>query len=647
MTFLPYHTLPIFTTLLSILPSNVPQEYKFLHPYIRSLTPPARHAIIHTATANTSFASSLNTYVLRICQSRQHYPALIAFWAGVMTEATGVMLDKARSGRKAIQQQNEQDVILRLLPTLNEALAMKKIPDLRLGCYMLLSVLASKGGLDDKLLTAMMEAVVLGWTRETTMPGLVCLSVLAQYRGAKQITKRLAKELLKVDNLSAHLIELSKQRRVDRLANGLCLALVDRLRKNSDINGLQIIEQIVGSHLLSDPQCCVIMKALVLVAHQIDENTNPTLRPHLGASLVALTQLPGHVGSVVRGALEATEVDIDELELKLNASLRHIEAPGSSPENVAMEDSPVATISVSNFSALLQILPKRTVNESSFLSHETSHIYPDLCRTFLVATSKSSDLDSFDRFPILRRDSALEDTLYLTFYMRTWCGPHPVIARTSALQMAIRCLSGNNLGAIDLQAVLPYAIGALGDPAAKVRRAAAELIAALKNSVPANAEPKKKLNQSRKWALNDLYGPGHDTRNLNWLSGDIVARLLNDIIIPALEECVLDRRHIETIFQKSLNGSRTLESPKKQDRLSQGARASVIAFLSSHAVHTPLFSLKMRLLASLNQLRSVASMTRTKRCFPFFSNGCRSKLQKYWSIAQRNNLIRRRSMIKH
>ena len=63
---------------------------------------------------------------------------------------------------------------------------------------MLLSVMASKGGLDDKLLTAMMEAVVLGWTAETIQPGLVCLSVLAQHRGAKQIPKRVTKELMKV-----------------------------------------------------------------------------------------------------------------------------------------------------------------------------------------------------------------------------------------------------------------------------------------------------------------------------------------------------------------------------------------------------------------------------------------------------------------
>src|SRR6202034_700681 len=123
-----------------------------------------------------------------------------------------------------------------------EGLAIKKVPELRVGCYMLLSTMASKGGLEDKLLNVMMEAVVLGWTSSTFMPGLVCLSILAQHRAAKQITKRLTKELLKVPGLSDLLIEISQQRRIDKLANGLCLALINRLSKNGDASVLSIVE---------------------------------------------------------------------------------------------------------------------------------------------------------------------------------------------------------------------------------------------------------------------------------------------------------------------------------------------------------------------------------------------------------------------
>ena len=195
--------------------------------------------------------ATLNSYAVRISRSRVHYPAILAFWAGVMTESVGGLLDKARSGRKGVQQQNEQDVILKLIPTLNEGLAMKDVPDLRLGCYMILSVMASKGGLDDKILTAMMEALVLGWGAETIYSGLVCLSVLAHHRTAKQLTRRLTKELLRIEDLPDLLVKISKQRRVDKLANGLCLSLIDRLKRQGDIRGLSIVQKVVESHILS------------------------------------------------------------------------------------------------------------------------------------------------------------------------------------------------------------------------------------------------------------------------------------------------------------------------------------------------------------------------------------------------------------
>jgi U3 small nucleolar RNA-associated protein 10 len=537
-----------------------------------------------------------------------------------MTEAISGMLDKSRSGRRGVQQQNQQDVILRLLPTLNEGLSMKKVPDLRIGCYMLLSVMASKGGLDDKYLTALMEAVVLGWTSETVLPGLVCLSVLAQHRGAKQITKRLAKELLKVQNLPSQLIELARQSRIDKFANGLCLALVDRLRKHGDITCLPVIEQVVQHQILSDSQSAVIVKALLLLAHQIDDDniSHIDMRSYLASSLVTLTQLPGHMGSVVQGALTDTEVDIDELELKLQMSIRREKLPDTESESVVMEDSNMDIPSATpDFSKLLQQLPKRTTNESSFLSHDSSYTYSDLCRAFLASTASTAGLDSFDEAPILRRDSALEDTLYLSFYMRTWCGPQPAMARMSALQMVGRFFSNNKGSNVDAQAVIPYAIAALGDRSAKVRRAAAELLLSLEQLYPANVD-KKKTKNTQQWAFEDLYGTRDNTQGIKWLSPDVATRLLREVIIPALEECVLDGKHIQSVFQKSLNSPRSPESPKKNEtrHLPQASRASILSFLASHVVHTPMFSVKLRLLASLNQIRGVASLTRTKVLLP-------------------------------
>ncbi|KAL2074594.1 hypothetical protein VTL71DRAFT_8372 [Oculimacula yallundae] len=621
LTFLPYHTLPIFTTLLSILPEKLPQEYKFLQPYIRSLTSPPRHTIVQVATTVIPFTSALNSYVLRICQARQNYQALLAFWAGIMTEAVAGMMDKARSGRQGVQLQNEQEVILRLLPTLNEGLAMKRVPDLRVGCYMILSIMASKGGLDDKLLTAMMDAVVLGWTEETTVPGLVCLSILAQYRSAKKTTKRVTKALLKVPNLPNLLTELSKQRRVDKLVNGICFALVDRVRSDSEITHLSTIRSLLEQQLLSDAQASLIVKHLLITALEIDATSSAQqdMRSHLASLLVSLTQLSGHLGFVVRGVLGDKDIDMDDLELKLQTTLRSIEAPPSPSGDVVMEDASANVAATPNIPALLEALPKKTVNEPTFLSHGPSHIYTDLCRAFIASASNPTDLDAFDEVPILRRESALEDTAYLSFYMRTWCGPYPVMARASALQMATRCVSGCDVSTVDFQAVLPYVIAALADHATKVRRAASGLLVAISKVQPTAPEVKKKAAiKPRRWASEDLYGAGTNTEELTWLPADTVARLLSEVIVPGLEECILDRKHIESIFEKSLNSARNSETPKKQDvgRLPQIARIAILNVLASHVVHTPLYTVKLRLLASLNQVRSIAGTTRTKALLP-------------------------------
>lgn len=620
-TFLPYHTLPIFTTLLSILPTEIPEPYRFLHPYIRSLTQPTRQVVVHAATNNTSFTSVFNMYVLNICKAKQHHHVLLAFWAGIMAEATSGMLDKSRSGRKGVQQQNEEGMILRLLPTLNEGLAMKKIPDLRIGCYVLLTIIASKGGLDDKLLSAMMEAVVLGWTTETIVPGLVCLSVLAQHRGAKQFTKRVTKELFKVPNLTSLLVELSKQRRVDKLTNGLCLALIDRLGKTGDAAGLPIVVQAIEARLLNDSQIVVIIKALLLVAYQIDDSldTHRDMRFDLASSLVTLTQIAGHTGFVVRRALDDSSVDIDDLEIKLHARIRREDVSAISSVDVDMQDSSTDVSSIPHtFSSLFSQLPTRTANESSFLSHASSHIYQDMCQAFIAASPNTADLNLFDESPILRRDSVLDSTIYLSFYMRTWCGPSPVIARTSALQLANRCLLKNKSSNVDIQAVIPYAIAALGDPATKVRRAAAELLAGIGDFYPTTVDSRKIAKQYRKWAFDDIYGPGEDTRETKWLSLDIVIRFIREMLIPALQECTLDSKHIQSMFEKSLNTPRNSESPKKSEtkRLPQTARASILSYLGSHIIHTPVFSLKLRLLQALNHVRSIAGISRTKVLLP-------------------------------
>ncbi|KFY07254.1 hypothetical protein V492_07311 [Pseudogymnoascus sp. VKM F-4246] len=613
-TFLPYHTLPAFATLLSILPANLPSQYRFLHPYVRSLTSPPRHAIVFAATNDSNLTTLLNSYVVRICNARQNYPALISFWAGVMTEAVSGMLDKARSGREAVQAQNQEEIILRLGPTLNEGLAMKKVPEFRIGCYMLLSIMASKGGLNDKLLTAMMEAVVLGWTADTFIPGLVCLSILAQQRGAKQMTKRVTRELLKVDGLPELLLEISKTRRIDKLANGIVLALVDRLGKSGDATVLPLIGHIVQNELLSEAQGIVVVKSLLLVAYRIDEDIDPKghVRQDLARALTTLAEYPGQPGVIARKAMEDASVDIDELELKLQASIRPKLIQSAADEDVEMGDADEAGEKQSeDFPALLKQLP---ADESSFLSRSDSPPFHKFMDVFLAALASKENLDEFDQALKTKQNQAVR---YFSFYSTVWCGPYPVLARTAALERATQSLNDTISESLDLQGLIPYVIIALGDSALKVRRAASALALGLANRYPADADLKK-AKGLKIWAEKSIYGEGKNAAKVSWMTVENAARLLRDIICPGLEECVIDKKHIVSIIEKSLNGPKdSVDSPKKQTpKHSQALRLAVLTNLASHVVYTPLYAAKYRLLVALNEVRGVTTTTRTKLLLP-------------------------------
>jgi U3 small nucleolar RNA-associated protein 10 len=247
---------------MSILPTTIPNEYRFLDPYIRSLTAPPRAVLVYQATHHSEFLSLISAYTLQSCRNQQQYPALISFWGGIMIEAVNGMLDKMRSGRRSIQMSNDQTLLHQIGPVLGQGLVMKKVPGLQIATYMIIVALVSKGNLDDAMITALMEQLVVGWTTETVRHGLVCLSILAQYRSPKQMPRKVTKALLNVSSLPEMLDSIGQEHKIEKLSNGFCLALVDRLCKKGDPAGLPIIESIVSKRILNDQQLAVIFKSL-------------------------------------------------------------------------------------------------------------------------------------------------------------------------------------------------------------------------------------------------------------------------------------------------------------------------------------------------------------------------------------------------
>ncbi|OTA99178.1 hypothetical protein M426DRAFT_325374 [Hypoxylon sp. CI-4A] len=614
-TFLPYHTIPVFVTLLSILPSTLPPVYKFLDPYIRSFTHPPRSILVHQATHQVEFLATLSTYTLESCRAQQHYPALISFWGGIMTEAVNGMLDRMRSGRRSIQRSNDQTLLQQIGPTLSDALVMHKVPSLQVASYMVISVFVAKGDLDDNAIGALMEQLVFGWTSESLRPGLVCLSILSQYRSAKQMSGKVTKALLKVPNLSSLLTEIGQEHNIGKLANGLCLALLDRAYKKGDLKGLPVVESLLSNSVLNDQQAAVAFKSLLLAAHRVEDSVDPQgqVRKALASTIIGLSQLDTNAGKIFIKAIEETEVDVDALELRLGTDIRP-KLLAAQPEQDAMvvDNEPAPTSTEDLKTALQRVGSLSTSSSDSCLRSESSDVFTDLCSVFLSSLAEPDSFKAFNELAPLQRNSASEAPFYFTYLMRVWCGPYPALARAAALDMAKQRLKDDDCKVVDFQALLPYSLAALNDPSKKVRRAAADLVAVIDKLF--QGLDKKTENHFR-WADDRLYD---DTKSLVWMAVDVSQKLLQNVITPILEECVLNADYIIEVLQSVLNSSSKSsdESKDKKSHLSHGTRRSILTFLASHIVHTPLAALKLRLLASLNQVKGVLGTTRTQLLLP-------------------------------
>lgn len=604
---------------MSILPAKIPQKYRFLDPYIRSLTAPPRATIVQQATHHFDLLSAISTWTLESCQAQQHYPGLISFWAGIMAESVNGMLDHMRSGRKAIQKDNDRDLLQKLLPIFSDALMMKKVPGLQIATYMVIAVYAAKGDLDDAVLLEFMHQLVLGWTGETVRPGLVCLSILAQYRSAKQMSWKVTKSLLKVQELEHLLLDVRKEHRVDKLANGLALSLIERLTKKGDPRGLALIKAVLAAQVLSEKQASVIFRSLLIAGHKItdDVDEDGQARKQLGLTIVALSQATDESGEFFRNVIEEADFDIDDLELRLEASIRPkktIKQAEGEEKHVDDEAAAALAEELDLDAGLSRLSKHKKPPARTCLASDSDPIFDELCQLFITAASDKADLMKLDEVSILERDSAPADCFYLSFYMRIWLGPYPILARARALEMAKKRLQEPDCAKLDFQALQPYCIAALADPAKKVRRAASELLAVLQSN--ASDSGLRKKAGATPWGSRGLY---KNSQDLKWLTPEAHWTLLEVVIVPALEEAIMHDDHVTAAIKEALESSGKSSAEKetsKKGHISSSIRTSVFSFLASHIISSPLLNLKIRLLKALNQVQKVSGTSRTQLLLP-------------------------------
>lgn len=564
------------------------------------------------------------------------YPTLTSFWASITTEAVAAMLDNARSTRRELQKQNQEDVILCFLPILNEGLSLNTVPELRVGCYMVLTVLASKADLDDGVVKAMMEAVASDW-KGTSHAGLICLSVLAQQREDAELPKNVFKAILALERLDDDLSILSNQYKVDKLVLGVVLGIISRLHSAQDASRLLLVRTLIEADLMDEASTVVAIRSLLSISQTVTSETTSTFDSQgWAADLLLRLADSTSIGSLVQATAKSSEHSMGRLEMRLQKLIRNTESsPERMIEDIDMDDRNGQALT-EDFDVLTSRIPIRTAYKMSFLSHWDSYVFSSLAHVFSSISTSVMNVEKFSDLPVLRKSLATSEPLFLSFFIRLWCGESPINTRTAAIRTVSEYVGKGPLKA-DLQILLPYMIHALADPSPKVRRAATELLLTLERAYT-EAERSKRHADILILGHEQIYGQ-RETERLSWLSTSESRKFMTDLLVPGVEECLVDRLHISQLLSDSLDGSKHSNGPNNPHKgLKTSLRVAIFGFLGSHAINTPLYTVKYRLLQTLNRVVKVSGISRTKLLLPLLSHCAGQTQDEHEGMCRREQL---------
>ncbi|KAJ5623539.1 hypothetical protein N7490_012144 [Penicillium lividum] len=608
LTFLPYHTTPLFLNLLSILPNDLTPTLKVLYPYKTGLINPPRHPIVHSATTNKPFFSAFNNYVLKVCQQGAQSHSLLSFWAGITTEAVAGMLDGARSGRREVEKQKHEDIIIRVLPILSSGFALKKVSELIIGCYMISVVLAQKASLADDVLDGLMETVVTSWKEETLSSGLICLSVLAQQKPTATLPKKVFKALIRLDRPMQQLSEVATQYNTSKLLIGLVDGFVSDLQKNSV--HLPLLSSVFEAKVLQEDEVKQAMVMVLKSASDIEKTRDMSLETQTQlAELIQGFSRSSSLQPTFQKLLAESSFNVSALEHNLQTV---VEAPVQPQliQDVEMED---IDDDVDNFTPAFESLSKEPKFPSSFLTKQYIPEFNNLVQVFALAVESETKIAQFVGLPILAKADATKSPQFLSFFTRVISGPYPLGTKIAALNSIASILSSVN-GDFDPQALLPFLLVALSDPSERIRRETTGVLALIvtiyKNNKKADAKP---------WAHDVIYGKGSQSSNFSWLPTTDVLKVLERALLPGLEEYILDPTYIAKVLDATMRGS-GLSEDSGASELKKSLRLGFFTFLSSNTIQMPIYGPKFGLLRLLNNVKKVSGTTRAKELLPLLQH---------------------------
>lgn len=550
---------------------------------------------MYTAINTPEFFNAFQSYIVRVLEAGHESTHLLNFWATVTYQAIHGIFNSGTSGRRDIQAQKTEEVLLRVLPVLNSSMRVSNGPEVVVACYLIVHALVTNAQLGDKVLDSLMEAMVLAQDTDSLDQCMLVLATVAEQRTSAQIPHVVAKRLLRIPQLSIKLEAASVQCSVGRLALGCALGALSGASASRSDDKRTTFTEIVKSKLLTALQSQVVLSTLLRTVR----DSAPGSEEH-GQLLELTAKLTEDqaLASQLQITAKENDVDLESLGLSINQSIEDVQAASFESEDEEMLDADKPSTETT--------IPVPSFKTSSFLVSTASSDYSAVAAAFEQAVS-SNQTTRFLASPEFQQTDIDKSNIYLTVLIRTWCTARSAPVRVAALRAAASTFK-RAAASTDFQNVIPYLLHALCDLSSLVRRSAAACIAALSKRSTSKA--------STVWGV-DMYGKA--SGRISGLKSDEATTLLTSVLVPVLEECVMDSKFVVAAVRDVLEGS---QAAKSKQSVKAPVRASILSFLSSHIAATPLLKVSINLLPVFNFLGKSSATVRSDVILPLVKQWC-------------------------
>ena len=270
-TVLPYHEEKLWVNVVSIVPKEkLIDALKWVRPYREVNQNVPRHTVVHAMTSNDAFFNIYNQYALQTAENGYGEKGVFRYWGGIVVEAVSARINQAKSGRKEIQRQKTEDVLLKVLPVLDSGLSISSAPELVVSCFALCLVMASTGLLQDNVLDRMMEAAS-GTLRYRDMKQeqvLVTLVILAAQKEQDTVPSRVFREVTQTKELFNALKDLRPRYPIQILLRSLLRASLDLIKQKNVEHRLAFLETVLqnGPQLTDQAELVKWIVIVVLIS---------------------------------------------------------------------------------------------------------------------------------------------------------------------------------------------------------------------------------------------------------------------------------------------------------------------------------------------------------------------------------------------